>query len=118
MLVWTEPCHSARKSNRTTHSRSLVERLPPELLDHIGGYLEDDPRAVRACTLTCRGWYSTLRPHIYRVVTIRAPVQMDALEKLSYVYSSDLLCSGDALACFDEGCVTRAGPGLDRAVSR
>lgn len=43
--------------------------LPQEVVDEILEYLEDDRRALRACSLTCKVLFRSSRPIIYRRLT-------------------------------------------------
>lgn len=47
--------------------------LPPELCDHVIDYLWDDPHALIACSLTCRGWVPTTRLHLFEAVKLKGP---------------------------------------------
>ncbi|KZT69839.1 hypothetical protein DAEQUDRAFT_726152 [Daedalea quercina L-15889] len=45
--------------------------LPPELYDEAIDHLRDDPKALAACMLTCRGWVGTSRLHLFHTVRLR-----------------------------------------------
>lgn len=51
---------------------SYAPRLPPELYDRILDHLHDDPRALSACSLTCRSWLPTSRFHLFQGVRIHS----------------------------------------------
>lgn len=59
---------SARKVGQSPEIRLVP--LPLDVVDHIGGFLEDSPKALGACALTCKLWYAVIRPHIFRRVTV------------------------------------------------
>ena len=42
------------------------KNLPQELVDEIIGYLQDDPDALKACSLTCKYLFGATRPLIHR----------------------------------------------------
>jgi len=50
-----------------------TREIPLELCDHIIDYLWDDPRALVACSLTCREWVATTRLHLFGTVKLRGP---------------------------------------------
>ncbi|KAH8099581.1 hypothetical protein BXZ70DRAFT_942402 [Cristinia sonorae] len=45
--------------------------LPAELIDETIDHLWDDSKALRACSLTCRGWVPSSRLHLFRTIRIR-----------------------------------------------
>ena len=47
--------------------------LPPELFDETLDHLWDDPKALQACSLTCRAWVPTARLHLFRTVRLSSP---------------------------------------------
>ncbi len=47
--------------------------LPPELFDETLDHLWDDPKALQACSLTCRAWVPTARLHLFRTVRLCSP---------------------------------------------
>lgn len=44
--------------------------FPPELFDETLDHLWDDPKALSACSLTCRAWVPTTRLHLFRTVRL------------------------------------------------
>jgi len=49
---------------------SPVTRLPLELVEIIFAYLFYDMCSLRACTMTCRSWYTVAVPHLHRTLPI------------------------------------------------
>ncbi|KAH9941343.1 hypothetical protein B0H21DRAFT_753234 [Amylocystis lapponica] len=47
--------------------------VPPELCDRTIDYLWDDPRALRACSLTCRAWLPSTRLHLFHSISLNGP---------------------------------------------
>ena len=47
--------------------------LPPELFDETLDHLWDDPKALQACSLTCRTWVPTARLHLFRTARLSSP---------------------------------------------
>lgn len=47
-----------------------IPTLPPELVDEALVHLWDDPKALKACSLTCRAWVPTTRLHLFRTVLL------------------------------------------------
>ncbi|KZT02320.1 uncharacterized protein LAESUDRAFT_685559 [Laetiporus sulphureus 93-53] len=45
--------------------------LPLELYDEAIDHLWDDPKALAACSLTCRAWVPTSRLHLFRTVRVQ-----------------------------------------------
>lgn len=52
---------------------TMSPHLPPEIYDRILDFLHDDPKALAACSLTCRTWLPTTRYHRFRTTTIAWP---------------------------------------------
>lgn len=48
-----------------------VRVLPPELVDEAIDHLWDDPKALQACSLTCRAWVPSTRLHLFRTARVR-----------------------------------------------
>ena len=61
--------HNTHPPTRTTHESSC--RVPFEIVEMIIAHLTDDHRALKACSLTCRSWYSVAVPHIHHTLTLR-----------------------------------------------
>ena len=70
-------------STRSPSTRTLSF----DLIHSIGSFLLDHPQTTQAAALTCRLWHDALRPHIFRIVTIRS---LDDTERLSALLSSDI----------------------------
>jgi len=50
---------------------SPATRLPLELVETIIAYLFYDMCSLRACTMTCRSWYTAAAPHLHRTLTTK-----------------------------------------------
>lgn len=61
----------------------MVPHLPPELVDHIIDYLHDNPKALSACSLTCRGWLPVVRYHRFQSISLSRPNYPAFLEIIS-----------------------------------
>ncbi|KAI0924174.1 hypothetical protein AcW2_005127 [Taiwanofungus camphoratus] len=59
-----------------------LPNLPPEICDYILDYLWDDPRTLRACSLTCRAWLPTTRLHLFHSMHLSEPEQRRRVETL------------------------------------
>lgn len=54
----------------TDMNKSIVAKLPQELIDEVIGYLHDDKLTLSNCTLTCRTWSPFSRKLLFRSVQI------------------------------------------------
>ncbi|KAH9950671.1 hypothetical protein B0H21DRAFT_504688 [Amylocystis lapponica] len=63
-----------RRAARTIH------RLPPEIIDYIISFLSDDKRSLCRCALTCRGWLTSSRFHLFNYLQIRGHETLDLFE--------------------------------------
>lgn len=68
-LLWKKllPRASQRKPQRAPSAAACTsqwDRLPPELVDEIFGYLSDDLPSLKACSLTCKIMLGSARPLI------------------------------------------------------
>ena len=52
-------------------SRSYARELPRELLDMIIAQLRLDTPTLKACSATCRAWYTATLPHLHHTLTLR-----------------------------------------------
>lgn len=59
-------------------NKSMVSKLPQELIDEIIGYLRDDKLTLSSCSLTCRTWTPFSRKLLFRSVQI-TPFVMPAV---------------------------------------
>jgi len=57
--------------------------LPFDIIEIIGAHLSRSGSSPRECSLTCRMWYSAVRPLIYRRVTIRSVDDTQRLHELT-----------------------------------
>ena len=57
---------------RSPHPSSLAkfQRLPPELVDHIIEFLEDDRPALKSCTIVSRAWLAPARRLLFKELSI------------------------------------------------
>ena len=54
-------------------------RVPQELVDEIMNMLCDDPSALRACSLTCRAMFASVRPLIHRKLYLNLQTDLIAM---------------------------------------
>ena len=59
-----------------------IDRLPPELHDHILDFLHDDIFSLKVCSLTCRLWVPTSYFHIFYRVSTPSPYFRAAFGRL------------------------------------
>lgn len=63
-LLPAAPRCEPHQAPSTAECTNEWNRLPPELVDEILGYLSDDLPTLKACSLTCKGMLSSARPLI------------------------------------------------------
>ncbi|KAJ3481125.1 hypothetical protein NLI96_g7878 [Meripilus lineatus] len=56
--------------------------FPLELVDYIGSFLWDSFATLQAVSLTCRDWHTTIRPCIFRALTINSEHRLKEVERL------------------------------------
>ncbi|KAJ7495487.1 hypothetical protein FB451DRAFT_1387510 [Mycena latifolia] len=61
--------------------------MPPELIDHIIDYLSDSVPELRVCTLVCKGWLSSSRHHLFRLIIVRDERLSEHLQIPSNVFA-------------------------------
>lgn len=66
--------------------------LPPELFDETLDHLWDDPKALQACSLTCRSWVPTVRLHLFRTIRLHSPSSCADFAALLHVSPSIAWC--------------------------
>lgn len=52
--------------------------LPPEVLDHIADFLQDDVESLRQCCLVSKSWVPRTRKHLFTVAEFRSQDDLDA----------------------------------------
>jgi hypothetical protein len=52
--------------------------LPPEILDHIADFLQDDIESLFQCCLVSKSWVPRTRKHLFAVAEFRSPNDIDA----------------------------------------
>jgi len=53
----------------TTHE--LTQPFPYDIVEMIIAHLARDPDTLKACSLTCRSWYTVVAPHLHHTLTLR-----------------------------------------------
>jgi hypothetical protein len=66
--------------------------LPLELFDETLDHLWDDPKALQACSLTCRSWLPTARLHLFRSVRLSSASSCAQLTSLMVAAPSVAWC--------------------------
>lgn len=75
---------------RSSFSKSsLNEIIAPEILDTIFSCLQDDPRTLFSCAVTCRIWLASCRPYLFQSVTLKNGDQCQRL--VSVLRSSPII---------------------------
>lgn len=54
----------------TSTPTSTIPALPPELIDIIVGNVHFDKESLSNCSLVCKAWLSSSRPHIFHTITL------------------------------------------------
>ena len=66
-------------------------RVPYEIVEMIATHLIHDLYALKACSLTCRSWYTVMAPHIHHTLTLgpdivnRKPKPLSKLHELGLI---------------------------------
>jgi len=55
--------------------------LPQETLDHIVGFLHDEPAALKACCLASKSWIPRTRKHLFAEVDFRSSMDLERWKK-------------------------------------
>lgn len=77
---------NAHPKMRPVHESSC--RLPFETIEMIISYLARDAGTLKACSLTCRSWYTVVVPHIHHTIVLKEKTpgvshgQLDSLSGL------------------------------------
>lgn len=90
-------------------------RLPNELWDRSIDHLWANPRALRACSLTCRDWVPSSRYHLFGAIDLRSEDDLRLFQRLLKIsvatgvvrYIRELCISTDYLADFLLNSLTR-----------
>jgi len=59
-----------------------TRHFPYDIIEMITAHLADDLRTLKACSLTCRSWYSATVPHLHYVLTLNSTKPDKTLRKL------------------------------------
>ena len=55
--------------------------IPPEILDYIVDFLQDDPETLKQCCLISKSWVPRTRKYLFAVVSFYNPDDIEAWEK-------------------------------------
>jgi len=76
--------------------RPFPSQFPYDIVEMVIAYLTRYPSTLKACSLTCRSWYTVAVPHLYRTVTLtgdRPEIGRSRLEPLSKLHGLGLISS-------------------------
>ena len=83
---------SGNKSPETPPAQSShFTRHPLDVVKNIVAYLAYDLPSLRACSLTCRTWYTAAAPHLHHRLIIETRSWFDGCERIRRMHSRGLL---------------------------
>ena len=70
VIAWRRLLDIAPSEMCTTHESAGPFPLPYDIVEIIVAHLTHNLDALKACSLTCRSWYTTAAPHLHHTLTL------------------------------------------------
>ena len=96
VTVWHQSKASIKRllNNEPPETRTAHEstcRVPHDIVEMILTHLNHDLGTLKACSLTCRSWYTVTLPHLFYTLTLRRDKSSFIGDKLGVTSSRDRL---------------------------
>ena len=94
VTAWYRLLNKPSLKTRTTHKSARPFPLPYDIVEIIIAHLVYNIRAIKACSLTCRSWYTAAAPQLHYALTLmgdKPEIGHRQLEPLSKIYELDLI---------------------------